>query len=321
MNIAAQLKINQSNHAGMNSDLKISIIIITYNRPDDMLELAENIASLTHKDFLDEVVILNNKSTKDYKPVEDFIAGHPEILFQYSVAEENLGVAKGRNVAAQKAKAPILVFIDDDALFQNKDALIQIQNIFAEEKNKNTGIVSFKIFYRSTNDFQQNAFPHKQFEERKGWHQFDTYYFSGCSHAIRKNVFEKVGYYPDDFFYGMEEYDLSYRTLNTGFKIIYDDRVTVLHKESPSGRLTSRDKLQGMWVNKVKVAWKYLPKKYFRSTAILWSWQYLRKTGWNFSGWFKGWKEISKIPKREKKDPLSQEALAYLKKVKARISY
>jgi len=305
----------------MTSDQKISIVIITYNRPDDMLELAKNIASLDHTHFLDEVVILNNRSTQDYKSVEEFIATHPEIPFRYSIAGENLGVARGRNFAAEKTRASILVFIDDDALFQNNDTLSQIQNIFSDIKNKDAGIVAFKIFYQSTMDFQQNAFPHKQLDERKDWHQFDTYYFSGCSHAIRRIVFEKAGYYPENFFYGMEEYDLSYRTLNAGLKIMYDDRVTVLHKESPSGRLTNKEMLRGMWVNKTKVAWKHLPKKYFYSTAILWSWQYLRKTGWNMGGFFKGWKEIFKIPKQEKRELLTKEALAYLKKVKARLSY
>src|SRR5215212_4978347 len=139
----------------MNNNAKISIIIITYNRPDDMLELAENICSLNGKHLLDEVIILNNRSTKDYKIVEEFIKEHPEISFRYLMSEENLGVAKGRNFAAQKVKTPILVFIDDDAFFQNKDALQQIQNIFSEEKNKDAGIVAFKIFYQSTMDFQQ----------------------------------------------------------------------------------------------------------------------------------------------------------------------
>jgi GT2 family glycosyltransferase len=304
----------------MNSDSKISIIVITYNRPDDMLELAKNIASLDHKHLLHEVVVLNNRSSEDYKPVEEFIAAHTDVPFSYSIAEKNLGVAKGRNVAAQRTKGSTLVFIDDDALFRDKDALIQIQNIFSEEKNKEAGIAAFRIYYQSTMDFQQNAFPHKDFKKRKNWHQFDTYYFSGCSHAIRRAVFEKAGYYPENFFYGMEEYDLSYRALNAGFRIVYDDRVTVLHKESPSGRLTNKDKLRGMWVNKAKVAWKYLPKKYFYSTAILWSWQYLRKTG-NFGGWFKGWSEVSKISRQEKRAPLSQRILEYLKAVKSRLSY
>ena len=91
----------------------------------------------------------------------------------------------------------------------------------------------------------------------------------------------------------MEEYDLSYRILGAGYGIVYDDRVVILHKESPAGRLPNKDKLRGMWVNKSKVAWKYLPKKYFYSTALLWSYEYLRKTGFNFTGWSKGWSEVS----------------------------
>jgi GT2 family glycosyltransferase len=305
----------------MNSASKIAIIIITYNRPDDMLELAKNISKLDHQELLDEVLIVNNKSTDNYQVVEDFINSQAEIPFRYIMAPENLGVAKGRNFAVTKTSSPILFFIDDDALFKNKDALFQVSQIFDEPSNQPAGIAAFKVYYHSTMQLQVNAFPHKNFEERKDWHHFDTYYFSGCAHAIRREVFEKAGYYPENFFYGMEEYDLSYRVINDGMKIIYDDRVVVLHKESPEGRLTNKEKLRGMWVNKSKVAWKFLPKKYFYSTSFLWSGQYLRKTGWDLGGWFKGWKEISKIPSQEKRTPINQGAIQYLKQVKARLTY
>jgi len=308
-------------HDSTNSQLKIAIIIITYNRPGDMLELLQNIVLLEHKDLLGQVIILNNHSSEDCKPVEDFINTHKEIPFNYIVSEKNLGVSAGRNLAIQKANCPILVFIDDDALFENKDALLQIKNIFSEEGNKDAGIAAFKIYYQSTMDFQKNAFPHKNFTERKSLAKFDTYYFSGCAHAIRRNVFDTVGYYPENFFYGMEEYDLSYRAIDAGFRILYDSRVTILHKESPSGRLTKKEKLRGMWVNKTKVAWRYLPKKYFYSTAFLWSLQYLGNTKFNLGGWVKGWKEIFRTSSQEKKARLTKQALHYLKNVNARLWY
>jgi len=286
-----------------------------------MLELAKNIASLDELSLLKDVVILNNKSTTDYSPVENFIRSNIQVPFKYLVADENLGVAKGRNFATKKTTADILLFIDDDALFQNKDALIQVKQIFSEDADRTSGIAAFRIFYKSTMDYQENAFPHKNFQKLKTLHEFNTYYFSGCCHAIRKEVFEQAGYYPENFFYGMEEYDLSYRTLNVGFKIIYDDRVTILHKESPTGRLTNKDKLRSMWVNKSKVAWKYLPKKYFYSTAFLWSLQYLKKTTIDLPGWLKGWKEISKISSTEKRAPLSKKTIDYLNSVKARLIY
>ncbi|MFN2438724.1 MAG: glycosyltransferase family 2 protein [Chitinophagaceae bacterium] len=300
----------------------LSIIIISYNRPDDMLELAKNISELDYLDLLAEVIVVNNHSSVSYEGVERFIQDNSAIPFRYFQMEENLGVSKGRNYAIQQSNAAILVFLDDDALFQNKDALLQVNNIFSEA-NKNgrkTGIAAFKVYYHSTFELQRNAFPHKQFNQMKTLSHFDTYYFAGCAHTIRKEVFQNVGYYPENFFYGMEEYDLSYRTINAGYKIIYDDRVTVLHKESPFGRLTNKEKLRGMWVNKATVAWKYLPVQYFYSTSLLWSFQYLKET-LRFNGWIKGWQQIFKIPGNEKRHPLHKECITYLQKVKARLWY
>jgi GT2 family glycosyltransferase len=298
----------------------MSFVIITYNRPEDMLALAQNISGLEgFSEWVEEVVILNNRSTASYQPVEDFIAANPSIPFRYIVAPENLGVSRGRNYAVRLSRAPILVFLDDDALIRNNDALPAIAAIFYE--NPAIGIGAFKINYYSTGELQVNAFPHKRFAERKDWPHFDTAYFSGAAHAIRRSVFEEAGFYPENFFYGMEEYDLSYRALDKGFTIRYDDRVLIWHKESPGGRLPPREKLRGMWVNKSKVAWKYLPGRYFISTALLWSLEYLKKSGWHIGGFVKGWREVFRIPRTEKKTRVDPAAMVYLRRVKARLTY
>lgn len=302
----------------------LSIVIITYNRPEDVLLLAENISNLQGlEELLEEVILVNNNSSVSYQPLESFLAEHPELPFRYFAVSENLGVSRGRNYAIRQSKAPILVFLDDDALFHTADALSAIVTLFREEEaaGRKAGLAAFKVYYYATMEMQENAFPSKRFAERKDWLHFDAAYFSGCAHAIRRSVFEEVGYYPENFFYGMEEYDLSYRALDAGWSIRYDSRVVVLHKESPGGRLTPREKLRGMWVNKSKVAWKYLPKLYFFTTALLWSGQYLRKSGWDFGGFGKGWREIGHIPATEKRRPLQAGALSYLKRVKARLTY
>lgn len=298
----------------------LSFVIITYNRPDDALELAENISRLEGLDRLvEEVIFVNNRSSTPYQPLEDFITAHPEVPFRYFRTEQNLGVSRGRNYAIQQSRGPILVFLDDDALIRNSNALQAIVDIFDEAPQ--TGIAAFKVYYYSTGEMQQNAFPHKRFAERKDWPHFDTAYFSGCAHAIRKTVFDTVGYYPENFFYGMEEYDLSYRVLDSGATIRYDDRVVILHKESPAGRLTPREKLRGMWVNKTKVAWKYLPVRYFITTGLLWSLEYLAKSKGDIRGFCKGWLQIFRIPRTEHRSPIGPSARSYLHKVKARLSY
>ncbi|HEY4286353.1 MAG TPA: glycosyltransferase [Puia sp.] len=297
----------------------LSFVIITYNRPEDALELAKNISQLEELDELvEEVIIVNNRSSVSYQPLEKFIDAHPDIPFRYFVTKENLGVSRGRNYAIQQSKAPILVFLDDDALIQNSHALLDIDMLFAGEPA--IGIAAFKIYY-STGEMQVNAFPHKRFAERKDLSHFDTYYFSGAAHAIRRTVFDEVGYYPENFFYGMEEYDLSFRALDAGYIIRYTDAVVILHKESPTGRLTPREKRKGMWLNKTTVAWKYLPVRYFVSTAFIWSLWYLLKSKGDIGGYFRGWGSIFRISRAGKRNPVSAATLAYLKKVQARLGY
>jgi GT2 family glycosyltransferase len=298
----------------------LGFIIITYNRPSDTLELLKNIVTLDRAaELLEEIIVLNNASTESYTNVESYIKDNSALPFKYFFSPENKGVSGGRNYAIKKSNAPVLVFLDDDAILKNKDALINIHKTF--DQNINTGILAFRVYYYATGEMQKNAFPHKLFSEKKDLQNFETYYYSGCAHAIRKDVFDKVKYYPEDFFYGMEEYDLSYRAINSGYTIEYTDKIEVLHKESPLGRMPSEEKIRSMWVNKSKVAWKYLPRVYYFTTKWMWSFEYLLKTKFNLKGWLNGWKQIKRIPPAEIRKVVNPSALEYLKKVKARLWY
>lgn len=300
----------------------ISFIIITYNRPDDTLELLQNIAQLEHtEDLLEEVILVNNASSSDYASVEAYIKS-TSLHILYIQSQENLGVARGRNLAIQNSKAPILIMLDDDAVLQNSDCLSQlIQEFNTPNTIRLKAIISFKVLYYDTLEMQQNALPHKRFAVYKDKPFFETYFYSGGAHAIRREVLNEVGNYPEDFFYGMEEYDLSYRILDKGYSIVYSDKIVMLHKESPLGRKPKDEKLMMMWVNKSKVAWRYLPKRYFYSTALLWSFFYLVRSGAWFKGYITGWQKISSIQKNTIRDTIKKNTLNYLKSLHARLWY
>jgi GT2 family glycosyltransferase len=299
---------------------KIAIIIITYNRPADMLALAMNIEKLSSKkELLEEIIIVNNNSTESYDAVKSFIQENPSTPFKYIESKENLGVSRGRNFAIDQSKAPILVLIDDDAEFQDTDALKRINEAVIE--NPLAGILAMKILYFQNSQFQLNAFPHKSFEKRKHLQSFETYYFAGCGNIIVKEAFDIAGPFPTDFFYGMEEYDLSYRILDAGYTIKYIANIVLLHKESPEGRQTKSDKLRGMWVNKTKVAWRYLPMPCYFTTAIMWSMFFLLNSKFDLIGFINGWLAIVTIPFKEKRNKVSKLSQEYLNKVEARILY
>lgn len=300
----------------------LSVIIITYNRPDDLLVLLRNLSAQEGAaELLEDVIIINNASTADYTPVTAYIAGFP--YFRYHYSNENLGVARGRNLGISMATAPILVTIDDDAWFRDTDALRKITAAFGSSfmQSNHAGVLCFKVLYASTQQMQVNAFPHKKFEQYKDKTSFLAPYFIGAGHAILKEVYEKTGVYPVDFFYGMEEYDLTYRVIQGGFTIAYSADIVILHNESPLGRTPQLIKMKMLWINKSKVAYRYLPFPYFVSTAVMWSLEFLQKTGWNWKEWVRGWGEVLRIPGREKRQPLNAAARAYLKRVRARLWY
>lgn len=288
-----------------------------------MLELVQNIHQLDRaEELLEEVVIVNNASTADYSAVKDYVAAAGTFPFRYYDAPGNLGVSKGRNYALARSSAPIAIMLDDDAVMQNKDCLIKLLEVFENNPaDRPIAIVSYKVLYYDTLEMQVNGLPHKQFDKYHQKSFFETYYFSGGAHAVRREVMESLGSYPEDFFYGMEEYDMAYRMLEAGYAIVYSDAAVMLHKESPLGRKPKKEKLLEMWYNKSKVAWRYLPKRYFYSTAVMWSLNFLKETKCNLRFFFKGWRKIATIPGKEKRTPVSAQTIAYLRRLEARLWY
>src|SRR5205085_10650982 len=129
-------------------------------------------------------------SVDDYTAVKDFVHQTTNLPFKFIDAPENLGVTKGRNFALQFAKGDIVIFLDDDAVLQNTDALENVIKAFQKTgyQNREVGIVSFKVLYYETLEMQKNALPHKQFDAYKHKQEFFTYYFAGGAHAIKRQA-------------------------------------------------------------------------------------------------------------------------------------
>jgi len=303
---------------------QLSILIITYNRPEDTLALLTNLYKQEGwMQHIYEVLLLNNASTKNYSKVTSFLDRYPEFPVKYINHNENLGVARGRNFLIEKARAPYLLILDDDVEFKQTDALRKISLLFSKEQfiQSNTAVITLNIHYYSTQDRQLTAFPHKKQKKYIDKHWFFTYYFIGAAHLMKRELFAKTGLYPTDFFYGMEEYDLSYRIIQAGYSLGYDDSVIVLHKESPAGRIPGKERQRSFWYNKSKVSWRYLPKKYFYTTAFLWSLHYLKKTNFDIKGFINTWKDISNIPLCTTRTPIDSKALQYLNKTEAELYF
>ncbi|MDO3386006.1 glycosyltransferase family A protein [Gilvimarinus sp. SDUM040013] len=92
---------------------QFSVIIPTYNRPLLLLKCIESLlADATKYDYLAELIVINDASTKDYTRVITSIRARTPL--QYQVNKTNTGVSQSRNIGAKLASGKWLLFLDDD---------------------------------------------------------------------------------------------------------------------------------------------------------------------------------------------------------------
>jgi len=303
---------------------QLSICTITFNRPDHILALMQStLTQLALEQCVVEFIILNNGSTVDYSEVTDYIAAHPELKIKYIDSEKNWGVPGGRNILMKAATAPYIFVIDDDVEFSAPDNLIKLNQLFDEAyfKENNVAVIALNVHYFDTKTPQISAFPHKKYDEYKNKKRFLSGHFIGAAHLIKKDAVEAVGYYGEGIFYGMEEYELSFKLIEKGYTIAYDSEVIIYHKESPEGRVSNNAKNAMMWHNKVFVFWKFLPNIYVNTANVLWGLRYLKQSNWDFKGFMEQRKKIKLMKISTPKTPLSPKSLDYLKSVEARLWY
>jgi GT2 family glycosyltransferase len=304
--------------------LKLSLLVVTFNRPADLLDLLQSVATQEGaREVLEEVLILDNGTSADYTKCWDFVSRHPELPIRVVRSHENLGAAAGKNLLMREARCDIFLFLDDDAVFSTSRDLASLASVLDKDffRDANAGIVQLRVVYHDTKEPQRSAYPHKRREPSKADTVFLTSFFVGGATLMRKEALDLVGPYPEGSIYAMEEYDLAYRIIDAGYSIGYDPSITIEHKESREGRLPDDAKLRLQWVNKSAIAWRYLPLRYFVTTALMWSLEYVRRARGHPAGYVRGWRDVVRIPFAEPRKPIGADALAYLRMVDARLWY
>ena len=296
----------------------ISIVIISYNRPQETIESIRNVmCEITHPSNTEiDLIVINNGSTKDYSTVEAYI-NEQQFALNYVNNPENLGVSGGRNLGIQHAQGEYIIFMDDDAIFKQQNVLEVLLQKYESYQSQNVNIIAFGIenFYDGEPDH-----PVKDLE-RYQQQEFLNNIFYGCGFAVKKEVFDEVGGFDSSFFYGMEEYDFCYRAINAGNKLLFTKAITVLHKVSPDGREPNAVKYARMFENKCLIAYRYLPWFYVISHFMMWgSFLFIKSKG-NPKLLFRSTFSLFKKVKYNQRTPISSKALSYIRSVAGRLTY
>lgn len=203
----------------------VSIIIRTWNRADDLSETLFKLKQLSYQPL--EIIVVDNGSADNTAVIVRKL--FPSIKLVN--LDKNIGV-EATNIGIKNSQGEYLIVLDDDA-FIEPGVIGNAVSKFKE--NGRLGILAFKII-----DFYSGLSPQTRYEKksksialREG---IMVKVFQGGGFMMDRKVFDRVGGYPEDFFWVGEESDLAFRVLSAGWEIRYFPDLIVTHKPSIQNR-------------------------------------------------------------------------------------
>ena len=165
-------------------------------------------------------------------------------LIRHEVSHGYIG---RRNEGAAAARAPIVFSIDDDAEFTSPATIAQTLREFDHDR---IGAVAIPyIEPRKGNRLLQQA------PDANGHWVSDT--FIGTSHALRRDVFLRLGGYRPELVHQGEERDYCLRMLSAGFVVRLGRADAIHHYESPKRDFSRMDYYSRR--NDILFAWHLAP--------------------------------------------------------------
>lgn len=216
----------------MNSP-KVSIVTICWNRKADICESLRRIREIDYPNL--EVIVVDNAST-DGTP-EMIEAEFPEVKLIKMF--KNIGI-EAYNIGFKNAKGEYIVILDDDS-FPAKDAVTKMVAKFSSDAQ--LGVVAFDVrnFYNYDEVKKREAHAADATQQETAA-VAENYLmaFNGAGAGVRRDLFERVGFYPEEFFLYWNEQDTAFRILNQGYKVQFFSDVVAYHKYSPKNRSSWR---------------------------------------------------------------------------------
>ncbi len=234
---------------------KIFINLITFNENASTNECLESLEELNKKDFELFVNVVDNASSEKFESKKEYKNFKLNVLY----SQKNLGFSGGQNLGIKYAlenNADYIVILNND-VFVDKDLIIELLNQF---KDREVGAVSPKIYFAKGYEYHKDRYSEKElgnvfwyaggqidwkniFGKHRGVDEVDKGQFdtreetevaTGCCMMIKSNVLETVGLFNENFFLYYEDADLSMRVKDKGYKILYEPKAILWHKNAAS---------------------------------------------------------------------------------------
>lgn len=261
----------------------VFISILNFNGRKNTIECLRSINKLSRNGLKINVVVVDNDSSERFSIDQGILDG---ISLKVIFNKKNLGFSGGQNIgiryALENNAAYVLVLNNDTKL----DEDIVYRLVEAAQTDKLIGIISPKIYFAKGYEFHKDMYSEKDLgkviwyagglmdwknvlgkhrgvdEVDKGQYEKteETDFATGCCMLIKKEVFEKTGYFDERYFLYYEDNDFSQRVKSKGYKIIYEPKGILWHRNAGSSG-GSGSTLQDYYItrNRLLFGMKYAP--------------------------------------------------------------
>jgi GT2 family glycosyltransferase len=232
--------------------LTITVIIPTKNRCELIRELLNSLENLRGLTRIQPNIIVGDNASADSTPkiVEMRKTSFPTELILLNVASP--GKSAVLNQAIRRSTGEVLAFLDDDVVVDSS-WLEEIDNFFKSNPAHCVGQGKIRTGLGDSPDPEvrrllqrYRTIPQLEFSSDIG----DLHSLNGANIAIRRTVFDRVGYFDERLGPGAsgtsEDVELAQRIRKAGIKIAYMPRALVYHRVDRE-RLTEKYFKQTHW--------------------------------------------------------------------------
>lgn len=186
----------------------VSVIILTWNRREYVLKAIDSVVKQFYRPL--EIILVDSASTDG--TVQAVRKTCPEV--RIIRLHRNLGAAEGRNIALANCRGDIIFSLDDDARILPTTLGLCVERLVKEQ---NVGIIACRIIEPGTEPDVEDGC---------------TFFFPEGGFAIKKEVIDKVGYFPSDFFRQAESSDMALRIIDAGYSILSCHKAVIYHERA-----------------------------------------------------------------------------------------
>lgn len=223
------------------NDVSLSCVILTMgDRPVELRRAVDSVRA-QHGEPIEVILVAQGI---DLDEVPDDVT--------YVRLPENVGLPEGRNRGAARATGDVVLFLDDDGWYPEPTLADWVRARFATDPR--LGVLSFRIVDEEGRSARRHV-PRLRAGDPMRSSQVTT--FLGGGSAVRREMFERVGGLPGEFFWTHEETDLAWRALDAGYRIVYDAHAVMAHPRTSPARHANYLRMNAR--NRVWLAKRNLP--------------------------------------------------------------